>query len=129
MEKSESKLKLNAETKSKSGQWGFRSKIWLEVEGQPVIGEGRMAMLQSIERNGSIFHASLEIGIPYRRMRGAIQDMEKALGRPLVKAFRGGGEGGGARLTATAHELMASYNQISERFQKEIHTRFTEIIG
>lgn len=115
--------------KNKTRQWGFRSKIWLELEGQPVIGEGRMAMLQSIERNGSIIHASREIGIPYRRMRGAIQDMEKAVGRPLVEAYRGGGEGGGARLTSTAHELITSYNQINDLFQKEISTRFTEYIS
>ena len=115
--------------KKKAKQWGFRSKIWLELEGRPVIGEGRMAMLQSIDRNGSIMHASREIGIPYRRMRGAIQDMEKALGRPLVKAHRGGGEGGGACLTSTAHELMSSYNQISDRFQREITMRFGELIG
>ena len=113
----------------KTKQWGFRSKIWLELEGHPVIGEGRMAMLQSIERNGSIMHASREIGIPYRRMRGAIQDMEKAVGRPLVKAHRGGEEGGGARLTTIAHELLDSYNRINDLFKKEINTRFEQIIG
>ena len=114
---------------SKPKQWAFRSKIWLEIEGQPVIGEGRMAMLQSIDRHGSIINASREMGIPYRRMRGAIQDMEKALGRPLVKAFRGGGDGGGAHLTSTAHELLTSYNQINDRFQQEITTRFDDLIG
>jgi molybdate transport system regulatory protein len=112
-----------------AGQWAFRSKIWLEVEGRAVIGSGRMAMLESIHRNGSILNASREIGIPYRRVREAIQDMEEAVGRPLVIAYRGGSEGGGALLTDTAHELVASYNEIRDRFQREITIRFTEIIG
>jgi molybdate transport system regulatory protein len=121
---------LLADKKSSSaGQWAFRSKIWLEVGGRAVIGSGRMAMLESIHRTGSMLNAAREMGIPYRRVREAIQDMEDAVGRPLVEAYRGGSEGGGAQLTETAHELVASYNEISDRFQREITARFREVIG
>lgn len=108
----------------KAMQWGLRSKVWLEVEGHPVMGEGRLAMLQAIDRHGSIINASRETGISYRRMRGAIRDMEKALGRPLVKAYRGGGEGGGAVLTADAHALIDAFQRFAAGLQQEADARF-----
>jgi molybdate transport system regulatory protein len=110
--------------KNKPKQWGLRSKVWLEVEGQPVMGEGRMAMLEAIHHHGSIINASRETGISYRRMRGAIRDMEKAVGRPLVKAYRGGGDGGGAVLTADAHALIDAFRKFSAGLQQEADARF-----
>ena len=109
--------------------WQLRSKLWLEVNGHPVIGEGRMAMLEAIDRHGSIKQASLETGIAYRKMRGAIREMESILGRSMVMAFRGGKDQGGANLTAEAHELMAFYTKLADSLQKEMDTRFQEFFG
>lgn len=107
-------------------QWGLRAKVWLELEGRPFMGEGRMAMLQAIDRFGSIINASRETGIAYRRIRGAIREMEKAIGRPLVQAYRGGGEGGGAVLTEAAYELMDSFQKCTGNLQDEADTRFEQ---
>jgi molybdate transport system regulatory protein len=104
-------------------QWGVRAKIWLELEGQPFMGEGRMAMLQAIDRHGSIINASRETGISYRRMRGAIRDMEKAIGSPLVLAYRGGEDGGGAVLTDAARSLMESFRHCTNSLQQEADAR------
>ena len=105
-------------------KWGVRSKVWIEWEGRPVMGEGRMAMLQAIERHGSIIHASRKTGISYRKIRGAIRDMENILNRPLVRAFRGGEGGGRAELTETAHELVGFFEKFSHAFQQEADARF-----
>lgn len=110
-------------------QWQIRSKLWLEVDGHPLIGEGRMAMLEAIDRHGSIVQASRETGIAYRKIRGAIREMENTLGRSMVRAFRGGKYQGGANLTAEARELMASYTKLTESLQKEMNTRFQEFFG
>ena len=40
--------------------WGVRSKIWLEIEGKPIMGEGRKEILEAIEQHGSIMQASRE---------------------------------------------------------------------
>jgi molybdate transport system regulatory protein len=110
--------------KGKPMEWRARSKVWIEVEGRPVMGEGRMAMLQAIHRHGSIIHASRETGISYRKMRGAIRDMEKAVGHPLVKAYRGGGDGGGAVLTPEAHQLVDAFRKFSTGLRQEADARF-----
>lgn len=108
-------------------RWGLRSKLWLECDGKPVIGDGRMAMLRAIQRNGSIKLAAGETGIAYRRMRGAIHEMELVIGVPLVRIQRGGGGGGGATLTAAARRLMAAFEKLSTGFQREADDRFEHL--
>ena len=105
-------------------RWGLRSKLWLEYEGTPVLGDGRMTMLRSIHSGGSIKQAARDTGISYRRMRGAIQEMENAIGYPLVKIRRGGGAGGGAELTRAAHVLMDAFDRLSDGFQQDADARF-----
>lgn len=105
-------------------RWGLRSKLWLEYEGTPVLGDGRMKMLRSIQAGGSIKQAARDTGIAYRRMRGAIHEMESTIGYPLVKIRRGGGMGGGAELTPAAHVLMDAFDQLSDGFQQDADTRF-----
>jgi molybdate transport system regulatory protein len=107
--------------------WAIRSKVWLEFEGKPIIGEGRISILDAIHSHGSLLQAAKLTGVSYRRVRGAIRDMEHAVGRPLVESFRGGGQGGGAKLTPTAHELMDSYKKIAHGVQDVMDFRFKEI--
>ena len=107
-----------------NNRWGLRSKLWLEYNGIPILGDGRVEMLRSIHSGGSIKQAARDTGISYRRMRGAIQEMESTIGYPLVKIRRGGGEGGGAELTPAAHVLMHAFDQLSDGFQQDADARF-----
>ncbi|SMC52734.1 molybdate transport system regulatory protein [Desulfocicer vacuolatum DSM 3385] len=104
---------------NKDERWSVRLKIWLEIDGLPLMGEGRMAMLNAIDENGSIIEAARSLGIPYRKIRGAISAMEKSVGKALVKTHRGGGHGGGAHLTAKAHELVKEYLEVTRSFHQE----------
>ena len=105
-----------------------RSKVWLEVEGKPIVGEGRVDMLEAIQRHGSILQASKATGVSYRKMRGAIHDMEGALGVALVRSYRGGDHGGGATLTPEAKQLMKCYRQVAYGLQDAMDVRFEEIV-
>ena len=105
-------------------QWNIRSKLWLEIKGHPVMGEGRMVMLEAIGRHRSIIQASRETGISYRRMRGAIRDMEQAMGRDLVVTYRGGADGGRSELTPSALALLTSFKALTTGFRDETDTRF-----
>lgn len=107
-----------------SNPWDIRSKIWLEIEGRPVIGEGRLAILEAIDRRRSMLEASHETGIPYRRLRGAIRDMEHVLGHSLVVTRRGGVDGGRSELTAAGLELLKSFKALTVGFRDETDHRF-----
>ncbi len=108
-------------------QLSLKSKIWLELEGHPFIGEGRVAMLEAIDHHRSILQASRETGISYRRMRGAIRDMENAIGKPLVKTQRGGRDGGKAELTTDAIALLDTFKELVRGFQDETDIRFAQL--
>lgn len=87
-----------------------------------------MEMLRAIHRHGSIIQASRETGIAYRKIRGAIRDMENILERPMVRAYRGGKEQGGAVLTSDAYELMESYTKLAKNLQKEMDNKSQEFL-
>lgn len=105
-------------------KWHIRSKLWLEIEGHPVIGEGRLAMLEAIDQHQSMLEASRETGISYRRMRGAIRDMERVIGCALVATYRGGASGGKSELTPAALALLNSFKALTAGFRNEADVRF-----
>ena len=104
-----------------------RSKVWLEAKGRPVLGPGRVALLQHIDEQGSISKASRLLKITYRKAWGQIKAMENELGLPLVEKQTGGAGGGGARLTAEARELLGGYRQLAQGIGEEVDRRFREI--
>jgi molybdate transport system regulatory protein len=61
-----------------------RSKIWLEIDEEPVFGQGRARLLRLIRKTGSINAAAKAMGISYRKAWTCIDAMEKRLGFPLV---------------------------------------------
>lgn len=107
----------------------IRSKIWLEIKGEPVFGSGRQALLESIENHGSINRAAKDINISYRKALSYIQNMEKRLGIRLVERRTGGRHGGGAKLTKKAQELMDKYKKLEHGINGMLDQRYSDIFG
>lgn len=107
----------------------IRSKIWLSVDGYPVFGSGREALLKAIDRLGSINKAAKDINISYRKALSSIQTMEQRLGKKLVERQTGGLHGGGASLTEDAREFMRKYEMLEEGVNDMLDEKFLEIFG
>lgn len=107
--------------------WSVRSKIWLEFNGKPFMGEGRLAILQAIEEHGSMMEAAKETKISYRRIRGAIKDMENSLGKRLVIVKRGGRGGGGATTTELAQKLILLFKKQQKGMKERVDQVFNLI--
>lgn len=107
----------------------IRSKIWLEINGEPVFGSGRDALLQGIDKYGSINKAAKAINISYRKALSYIQIMEKRLRIKLVERKAGGKHGGGAKLTKKAKEFLKKYEALEEGINEILDKRFLEIFG
>ncbi|MBI3592960.1 MAG: LysR family transcriptional regulator, partial [Nitrospirae bacterium] len=73
----------------------IKSKLWIEIDGEPVFGRGRSFLLNAIDRYGSINRAAKEINISYRKAWSYIKAMEERLGIKLVERQSGGKNGGG----------------------------------
>lgn len=96
--------------------------VTLTKRGTPVIGDREARLLDAVDRVRSIKDAASEAGISYRTAWSAIQQMEQALGRPMVVSRAGGPGGGATTLTDECRRLLALYQDLRRRLE-EILTR------
>lgn len=104
-----------------------RSKIWLEIAGEPVFGQGRYDLLLRIRKTGSINAAAKEMGIPYRKAWTYIDSMERRMGLPLVIRQRGGAGGGESTLSPQAVALLEKYRSLKKGFDEMVNVKFAEL--
>ena len=104
-----------------------RSKLWIEIDGEPVFGRGRRFLLEAIDTYGSINQASKTINISYRKAWSYIKSMEERLGIALVDRKAGGRNGGGASLTDEAREFLRRYKALEEGIRDIVDERFGKI--
>ena len=109
--------------------FGIRSKLWIELGGEPFFGKGRMSLLAAVDRWGSINRAAREVGITYRKAWGQIKAMEKRLGARLVVCKAGGKGGGGASLSPEIRELLSRYDEIEKDIRKAADERFNDLFA
>lgn len=104
-----------------------RSKIWLEIGGKPVFGQGREELLRLIRKTGSINAAAKAMGIPYRKAWTYIDNMETRFGFPLVTRLKGGPGGGESTLTPRAVSLLAKFDLLREGFDEMVNRKFKDL--
>jgi len=104
-----------------------RSKVWLEVDGAPLLGDGRERLLRLIDELGSINAAAGRMGLSYRRAWSLLQAMEHALDAPLVRRVKGGSGGGNSVLTADAKDLLEKFHQLRSNLNRSVDGRFARL--
>lgn len=104
-----------------------RSKIWLEMDGEPVFGQGREDLLRFIQKTGSINAAAKAMGIPYRKAWIYIDVMEKRLGFPLVIRKKGGAGGGESALSPQAAALLEKFHTLEKDFNGMVNRKFIKL--
>ena len=73
---------------------------------------------------GSIKEAAKSVGISYRTAWARLQEMERALGHPVVR-YRAGGPGGGATaLTDETRRLLRLYGEVCARSVADVEREF-----
>ena len=97
----------------------IRSKIWLEVDGQSFLGDGRYRLLLAVQRNGSINAAARDLGMSYRKVWAQLQAMENSAPFPIIERRIGGKGGGSSQLTDDILELMEQFQSLRDQVNKE----------
>jgi len=107
------------------------ARAWLEWDGRNLLGRGRGALLEHIDRLGSISSAARAMGVSYRAAWKWIAAMNSAVGSPLVETLTGGRGGGGARLTVTGRTLLEAYQLLATRladFQTRVASELASVL-
>ncbi|PWB81716.1 MAG: hypothetical protein C3F08_01280 [Candidatus Methylomirabilota bacterium] len=102
-----------------------RSKTWLEVDGKFIIGKHGIALLETIDKLGSIQQAALQLGCSYKHTWGYLKNLECNAGVPILHTWHGGAARGGTRLTPQGRKLLQSY----KRVQKAICTALPKTVS
>lgn len=97
------------------GSLNIKAKVWLEKNGEPVFGIGRLQLLKKIDSTGSISKAARELGFSYKKAWSYINIMEKRFGYPLIEKKIGGKSGGGSVLTENAKKIMTNYENLIKK--------------
>ena len=100
-------------------QLRIRSKIWLEVDGQSFLGDGRYRLLSAVQRNGSINAAARDLGMSYRKVWAQLQAMEESAPFPIMERRVGGKGGGASKLTDEILELMEQFQGLRNQVNRE----------
>jgi molybdate transport system regulatory protein len=83
--------------------------------GEMVLGPGKVDLLESIGRTGSISAAGRELGMSYRRAWLLVDALNHMFPDTLVSAAPGGSRGGGAKLTDYGRGVAAAYRRVEAR--------------
>ncbi|MEM8631727.1 MAG: LysR family transcriptional regulator [Pseudomonadota bacterium] len=78
-----------------------------------MFGPGKADLLDGIAETGSISAAGRRLGMSYKRAWQLVETMNTCFADPLVLSTRGGAQGGGAVLTDTGREVLATYRKIA----------------
>jgi len=89
----------------------FRSSHWIvDSAGKPVIGKGRMEILENIEHTGSINQAAKTMKMSYKAVWSKIKATEKHLNLTIVHTDRKEG----SRLSAEGKQLLEKYKRLRD---------------
>jgi len=93
-----------------------------------AIGPGKIALLEQIERGGSLSQAARELGMSYRRAWQLLDSLNGCFRERVALTARGGRRGGGATLTAFGRTLIRSYREFDAEVQARARRHFRPIM-
>ena len=98
--------------------WSVGFRLWIERAGQPVLGPGRVKLLEEIDRLHSIRAAATHLRMSYRKAWSLVRSMNEAAGEPLVELATGGLGGGGASLTPFGKEAITLFRSLTDQISR-----------
>ena len=101
-----------------------KANFWAELDGEVVLSDWRVHLLQAIDEAGSISGAAQQLDIPYKLAWERLHEMEARLGQPLVDAQVGGAGGGGATLTPLARDFVRRWHEFNQGLEATVAQRF-----
>lgn len=91
------------------------------------IGPGKIALLETIGRTGSLRRAARELGMSYRYAWRLLDSVNHMFAEPATTASVGGAGGGGVELTPFGADLIRRYRALARRIDRLARTAFRDV--
>ncbi len=97
-----------------------KTKVWLELDGQFVVGDGGLKLLLGILEHGSLLGAARQIRWSYRHAWEYLRRAETALGMPLTTPRPGKGRSRGSALTEAGRLVIERLAEIRNKIDDAV---------
>lgn len=101
-----------------------QTRVRLDFSLNCSIGPGKVALLEGIERSGSLSAAARALGMSYRRAWLLLHNTNEAFQEPVAELAVGGKDGGGAHLTDFGRKLVADFRAFEQAVDDLAAQRF-----
>lgn len=101
----------------------LNGRIWLSINNETVLGEGKICLLNHIRGSGSLRKAAEAMEMSYRKAWFSIKQMNTVALKPVVTLTRGGRDGGRAELTEYGFELLQSFQKQKQAFEEFLNSQ------
>lgn len=92
----------------------IKSRIWIEVDDNVLLGEGRVRLLKAIDETGSLSKAAKSLNMSYKKAWTLIDAVNKSAKKPFIITSIGGKNGGGAQLTPYGKTMIDAFENINK---------------
>ncbi len=92
----------------------IKSRIWIETDGNVLMGEGRVRLLKTIDKTGSLSKAAKQMKISYKKAWSLVYAVNKSAKKPVTIANVGGKGGGGVQVTPYGKDLIKAFDSINK---------------
>jgi molybdate transport system regulatory protein len=106
---------------------GLSIRFRVDFGNASAIGPGKIALLESIARTGSLSQAARELKMSYRRGWLLLDSLNHSFRRPVAELSKGGKGGGGAILTPFGKALVAAYRKLEAGLLRRARATFARI--
>ncbi|CAM3354259.1 winged helix-turn-helix domain-containing protein [Zobellia roscoffensis] len=107
----------------------IKSRIWIEVGNNVLVGEGRVRLLKEIEAQGSLSKAAKNIGMSYKKAWTLVDAVNKSAKEAVVTTSVGGQKGGGTVITPYGKGLIEAFERINKKCWEFLDQEFETLNG
>ncbi len=114
-------------TKTASRGTRLRPRLRVMLGSEIALGPGRVDLLESVQKTGSLRAAAKKLGMSYMRAWHLVKYTNRCFGESLVEVARGGKMGGGARLTGVGRQVVELYRRLERESQRATQAGWKEL--
>ena len=107
---------------------GVKAKFWLTLGPDTLFGDGKAALLEAVDRYGSLRQAAQSMDMSYRHAWGLLRELEQAAGFAFLE-HSGSGPRTTLRLTDHGREFIAAYRRFRAPLQRLVEREFRRVFA